>query len=162
MAAALMFDAAPHMQYRHENQTRLEAAKDLGLWLVAQLPEQSEIAVLDTRLGATAAFQADRGAAKDRIERLEAVLQLAAAGDGRRRCGAVARAEPAAAQGDLHLHRSIARRLACGTSGSAAATTGHAERRRRLRRRRGRRQAHGLRPGRRPSFRRSAFRIAAT
>jgi hypothetical protein len=73
VAAALVFDAAPHMQYRHENQTRLEAAKDLGLWLTAQLPEQSEIAVLDTRVGAAAAFQADRGAAKDRIERLDAV-----------------------------------------------------------------------------------------
>jgi hypothetical protein len=73
VAAALIFDAAPHMQYRHENQSRLEAAKELGLWLVAQLPEQSEIAVFDTRLGAAAAFQADRGAAKDRIQRLEAV-----------------------------------------------------------------------------------------
>ncbi len=73
VAAALIFDAAPHMQYRHENQTRLEAAKDLGLWLLAQLPEQSQIAVLDTRLGTAAVFQADRGAAKDRIQRLEAV-----------------------------------------------------------------------------------------
>ena len=73
MAAALVFDAAPHMEYRHENQTRLEAARDLGLWLVAQLPEQSEIAVFDTRLGSPAAFLPDRGAAKDRIARLETV-----------------------------------------------------------------------------------------
>jgi hypothetical protein len=73
VASALIFDAAPHMEYRHENQTRLEAARDLGGWLLAQLPEQSEIAVMDTRLGSTAAFQVDRGAAKDQIARLETV-----------------------------------------------------------------------------------------
>lgn len=73
VAAALIFDAAPHMGYRHENQTRLEAARDLGAWLLAQLPEQSEVGVLDTRLGSTAAFQPDRGAAHERIARLETV-----------------------------------------------------------------------------------------
>jgi hypothetical protein len=73
VAAALVFDAAPRMEYRHENRTRLEAARELGLWLVTQLPQESEIAVLDTRLGSTAAFQADRGSARDRITRLETV-----------------------------------------------------------------------------------------
>ncbi len=73
VAAALVFDAAPRMEYRHENQTRLEAARDFGLWLLRQLPEQSEIAVMDTRLGSPAAFQPDRGAAKERITRLESV-----------------------------------------------------------------------------------------
>ncbi len=73
VAAALVFDAAPRMEYRHENHTRLEDARELGQWLLAQLPEQSEIAVVDTRLGATAAFAADRGAAKERITRLETV-----------------------------------------------------------------------------------------
>ncbi len=73
VAAALVFDAAPRMEYRHENQPRLEAARDFGLWLLRQLPEQSEIAVLDTRLGSPAAFQPDRGAAKERITRLESV-----------------------------------------------------------------------------------------
>ena len=84
VAAALVFDAAPHMEYRHENQTRLEAARDLGLWLVTQLPEQSEIAVLDTRLGSPAAFLPDRGAAKDRIARLETRGQFAIAAGGAR------------------------------------------------------------------------------
>ena len=73
VAAALVFDAAPRMEYRHQNQTRLEAGRELGLWLLKQLPEQSEVAVVDTRLGATAAFQADRGAAQERIARLETV-----------------------------------------------------------------------------------------
>ncbi|MEN6452468.1 MAG: BatA domain-containing protein [Thermoguttaceae bacterium] len=73
VAAALVFDAAPRMEYRHLNHTRLDAARDFGLWLVRQLPEQSDIAVLDTRLGSPAAFQADRGAARERISRLDSV-----------------------------------------------------------------------------------------
>jgi hypothetical protein len=72
VAAGLVFDTAPHIDYRHENQTRLDAAKKLGTWLLSQLPNESEIAVLDTHLGG-GAFQVDRGAAKQRIERLEAV-----------------------------------------------------------------------------------------
>jgi hypothetical protein len=70
VAAALVFDTAPRMEYRQDNQTRLEAARQLGLWLLAQLPRESQIAVLDTRWG-PAAFQVDRGAAKQRIRRLE-------------------------------------------------------------------------------------------
>lgn len=72
IAAALVFDAAPRMEYRQDNQTRIEAAQKIALSLLAELPPESQIAVLDTRLG-PAAFQADRGSAKDRIERLEAV-----------------------------------------------------------------------------------------
>jgi len=72
VAAALIFDAAPHMDYRHQNLTRLQAAKELGLWLLAQLPQESEIAVLDTRIGA-GVFQVDRSAARHAIERLEIV-----------------------------------------------------------------------------------------
>jgi hypothetical protein len=72
VAAAIVIDAAPHLEYRRENQTRLDAAKELAAWLLTQLPEESEIAVLDTHLGA-GAFQVDRGAARQRIERLEIV-----------------------------------------------------------------------------------------
>jgi hypothetical protein len=72
VAAGIVFDTAPHIDYRHENQTRLDAAKKLGTWLLSQLPGDSEIAVLDTRLG-SGAFQVDRGAARQRIERLEVV-----------------------------------------------------------------------------------------
>ncbi len=73
VAAALVFDAAPRMEYRHENKTRIEVARDLGQWLLAQLPEQSEIAVIDTQIGSGGAFQPDRGAAKDRIANLRSV-----------------------------------------------------------------------------------------
>jgi hypothetical protein len=72
VAAGLVFDTAAHIDYRHENQTRLDAAKKLGSWLLSQLPSESEIAVLDTHLGG-GAFQVDRGAARQRIERLEVV-----------------------------------------------------------------------------------------
>jgi len=72
VAAALVFDTAPRMEYRRENQSRLEAAQELGLWLLAQLPSESEIAVLDTRPG-PGTFQVDRGAARQRIERLQSV-----------------------------------------------------------------------------------------
>jgi hypothetical protein len=72
VAAALIFDAAPRMEYLRENQTRLQAAKEMGLWLLAQLPQESEIAVLDTRQGA-GSFQADRSAARHSIERLDTV-----------------------------------------------------------------------------------------
>ncbi|MBN2477415.1 MAG: BatA domain-containing protein [Pirellulales bacterium] len=72
VAAALVFDTAPRMEYRHENLSRLQSARELGLWLLAQLPSQSQIAVLDTRLG-PGTFQVDRGAAKQRIERLQTV-----------------------------------------------------------------------------------------
>ncbi len=72
VAAALVFDAAPRMDYRQNNRSRLEAAQELGTWLLTQLPGQSEIAVLDTRLD-PGAFQVDRGAARQQIERLAAV-----------------------------------------------------------------------------------------
>ncbi len=70
VAAALVFDTSPRMEYRHENRTRLEAAQELALWLLAQLPPESQVAVLDSRRG-PAAFQVDLGAARHRIERLE-------------------------------------------------------------------------------------------
>jgi len=72
VAAALVFDAAPRMEYRHQNKSRQEAAQQLGLWLVAQLPADSQIAVLDTRPG-PGTFQVDRRAAEQRIERLQSV-----------------------------------------------------------------------------------------
>ena len=69
VAAALVFDTSKRMDYQHENRTRLEAAREWGLWLLAQLPRESQIAVVDTRPGPVA-FQVDRGAAKHRMERL--------------------------------------------------------------------------------------------
>jgi len=72
VAAVLVFDTSMRMEYQHENRTRLEAAQELALWLLAQFPGESRIAVVDTGPGLPA-FQVDRGAAKHRIERLSTV-----------------------------------------------------------------------------------------
>lgn len=70
VAAALVFDTSKRMEYRHENRTRLEVAQELGTRLLARLPPESQVAVLDSRPG-PAAFQVDFGAARYRIEHLE-------------------------------------------------------------------------------------------
>lgn len=70
VAVALVFDTAPHMEYRAANQTRLEAAGEMALWLLRQLPSGSRIAVLDAR-GGPAAFEVDLGSARERVRRLQ-------------------------------------------------------------------------------------------
>ena len=70
VAAALVFDVNPRMQYRENNETRLEVAQNTGEWLLSQLPRESDVAVVDSR-SATAVFAVDPGAARQRIERLD-------------------------------------------------------------------------------------------
>jgi len=70
-AAALVFDTNPRMQYRQNNETRLEAAQATADWLLPQLPRESDVAVIDSRTG-SAVFAVDIGAARSRIERLDA------------------------------------------------------------------------------------------
>ncbi|MEW4455425.1 BatA domain-containing protein [Bremerella sp. JC817] len=70
VAAVIIADTSPRMLYRHQNQTRLEKAQELGMWLTSQLPEDSEMAILDQR-GQTAVFAPDRGAARQALQRLE-------------------------------------------------------------------------------------------
>jgi hypothetical protein len=69
VAAAIVVDTSPRMDYRHENKTRLEVAREFADWLVSQLPRQSHVAVLESRLN-SAVFQVDLAAARRRIERL--------------------------------------------------------------------------------------------
>ncbi|MEX2317382.1 MAG: BatA domain-containing protein [Pirellulales bacterium] len=70
VATVLLFDNSLRMQYQHENQSRLERAKELGRWLVEQLPADSPVAVID-RAGRQRGQDLDRDAAELRIERLE-------------------------------------------------------------------------------------------
>jgi hypothetical protein len=70
VAAAFVFDTQPHMSYRNDNQTRLEAAREMALWILPRLPEESQVGVLDGRTDAPV-FQVDLGAAKQRIGRLD-------------------------------------------------------------------------------------------
>jgi len=70
VAAAFVFDTSPRMLYRQENETRLERAQDIGLWLLRQLPRDSEAGVADSR-GAAPVFAVDLGAAKKSVESLQ-------------------------------------------------------------------------------------------
>ena len=47
IAAALVFDNSLRMTYLHENQTRLEEARELALWLLEQLPTDAPVTVID-------------------------------------------------------------------------------------------------------------------
>src|SRR5947209_6759097 len=46
VAAALIFDSSPRMEYREDNHTRLESAAETARWLLTQLPRESDVAVL--------------------------------------------------------------------------------------------------------------------
>ncbi|MBX3411606.1 MAG: BatA domain-containing protein [Pirellulales bacterium] len=70
VAAVMIFDTSPRMQYRRDNRTRLEEARQQALWLLSQLPEGSQVAVVDGTTG-TAVYQVDLGSAKQRVERLD-------------------------------------------------------------------------------------------
>jgi len=69
VAAALVFDTGPRMEYRHQNETRLEAAQDLGHALLSQLPAESQVAVVDPG-SSVAEFDLDRGLAGVHIDQL--------------------------------------------------------------------------------------------
>lgn len=70
VAAALVFDTSVRMEYRQQNQTRLEQAQEIAEWLLRQLPEESQAAILDSRPGPSS-FQVDATAAQQRVARLE-------------------------------------------------------------------------------------------
>lgn len=71
VAAAIVLDTAPRMQYRQHNKTRLAAAQEIAHWLVSQFPADSEVAILDSRAGG--GFAVDRAAAEKSLERLRPV-----------------------------------------------------------------------------------------
>lgn len=72
VAAALVFDTSPRMDYKTGNQTRLEAAQEMAAWLLKQLPPESLVAVIDSSPGQPV-FQVDLGAAQQRVSRLETI-----------------------------------------------------------------------------------------
>ncbi|MCC7084465.1 MAG: BatA domain-containing protein [Pirellulales bacterium] len=75
VAAALVFDTSPRMEYQHQNQTRLKVAQSAAERVLAQLPPESEIAVLDSRTAA-AAFSIDGAVARQRVDRLRMTPSL--------------------------------------------------------------------------------------
>jgi hypothetical protein len=66
----LVFDNSSRMEYQHANQSRLERAKELALWLLEQLPADAPVTVVD-RAGRLRGQDLDRSAAEIRVERLE-------------------------------------------------------------------------------------------
>jgi hypothetical protein len=69
VASVLVFDNSVRMEYRHANQTRLERAKELALWLLERLPADSPVTIVD-RAGRQRGQDLDRSAAELRVERL--------------------------------------------------------------------------------------------
>lgn len=51
LAAALVFDNSPRMDYAQNKQTRLDDAKQTAGWLLEQLPADSQVAVVSTAAG---------------------------------------------------------------------------------------------------------------
>ncbi|MBL9090950.1 MAG: VWA domain-containing protein [Planctomycetaceae bacterium] len=70
ITAVLVFDTSPRMGYVAEKRTRLEAARQFADQLLATLPEQSEIGVVDTSTSAHV-FEADATIARERIAKLK-------------------------------------------------------------------------------------------
>jgi hypothetical protein len=70
VAALIVIDTSPRMEYLNENTTGLEKAKEVGQWLVSQFPVDSQVCVLATD-NDRPFFSVDVAAASRRIETLE-------------------------------------------------------------------------------------------
>ena len=78
VATALIFDTSLRMDYRTRNQTRLEVACEMGNWVVERLPQDSQVAILESRVPAgqnkqfeAPAFCLNLSGAQRAIERLQ-------------------------------------------------------------------------------------------
>lgn len=71
VAAVLLFDTSLSMQYRDQNQTRLEVAQAIATAHISHLPARSRLAVADTSSANPILFQADVAGALNRIGTLE-------------------------------------------------------------------------------------------
>ncbi|MCA9182609.1 MAG: BatA domain-containing protein, partial [Planctomycetales bacterium] len=69
IAAVLVIDCSPRMQYRHQNQTRLQDALDKAAWLLRQLPEGSDIAIVSSSSQGVA-YSVDLSAATAALDRI--------------------------------------------------------------------------------------------
>ena len=103
VAAALVFDTnRPRMQYRQQNQTRLQVAPETARWLLPQLPPESDVAVIPSE-ELSSEFSVDLGAAEQRVSKLKtAATSTPLASVVERAIGLLAK--KTAAQGNLHFH----------------------------------------------------------
>ncbi len=70
VAALIVLDTSPRMEYRQENRTRLEVAKEMAQWLISQFPLDSQVCVLATD-NDRPFFSVDVAAASRRVETIE-------------------------------------------------------------------------------------------
>jgi len=70
VAAVMIFDDSIRMQYREQNQSRFDVAKQIGTDLMADLPLDSELAILSTS-HPQGNFAVDTSTARSEIEALE-------------------------------------------------------------------------------------------
>ena len=74
VAAVMIIDTSPRMALVNEGESRLDEAKTLGKWLVRQLPMDSRVAIVDSRLGGSS-FAIDRASAIGEIDVLTTGFQ---------------------------------------------------------------------------------------
>jgi hypothetical protein len=80
IAAALVVDTSPRMQYKQQNQTRVEVAQDVAERVITQLPPESEVALIDSRT-TNPAFSIDVAVARQRVSRLKAAASVRPLGE---------------------------------------------------------------------------------
>ncbi len=73
VSAALVVDTSPSMDYEWQNQTRLKAAQETASWLLTKLPDESQVAVLDSGTD-VATFEIDLARAKERLGQLQTTV----------------------------------------------------------------------------------------
>ncbi len=76
VAAIVLIDNSPTMEYRFENETRFDKAKDIAAWLISQLSIESQVCVAATD-NDTPFFSVDTAAAGKRLSKLDIVYQSA-------------------------------------------------------------------------------------
>jgi len=75
VAAVIIVDISPTMEYKFSNRSRLEVAKELVGELIQKLPSESKVAILTQ---ATGQFALDRSSAIRQLERIEIQYQSSA------------------------------------------------------------------------------------
>jgi hypothetical protein len=71
VAAVFLFDTSLSMDYRQENESRLEVAQSIADQHLTNLPSRSRVAIADTATAAPVLFQADMIGASTQIEALK-------------------------------------------------------------------------------------------
>ncbi len=84
VSAVVLVDLSPRMDYRRENQSHLQWAKQMGEWVLNQLPLDSQIAVMGTS-DTDPFFSIDAAAARKKLLTLDIAFQAGAIPDGIRR-----------------------------------------------------------------------------